>query len=286
MISEKKAFTCFLSLILYSSIYTNLLHCTFIQSDSTNNKAPIIDVLISDVKIGLNDAIGLISLPFELKQRDWIYTGAGATALVIMMTADEEIKRIIKRDQKRIFDGEYQKIPIKYGQIEYGGFFSAGIYSAGLITQWDELRVTGRLLGQSLIYSGSTVMVLRWLFGRTRPFLTDNSWDFKWFVPRFRNQAFPSGHATVAFAISTILSNRINNTFVSIGLYSLAIMDGFLQIYNDQHWLSDIVLGSLIGIGSSLYVLSREETRNNNSWKERSLKLIPTFGGVKLIYEF
>lgn len=175
MISEKKAVLFFLSLILFSDIHTNFLLCTPNQSDSTNNKAPVIDILINDLKIGFNDAVGFMTLPFELKQRDWIYTGAGATALVIFMTADEEIKRIIKRDQKRIFDGEYQKIPIKYGQIEYGGLFSAGIYGAGLITQWEELRVTGRLLGQSLIYSGSTVLILRWLFGRTRPFLTDNS---------------------------------------------------------------------------------------------------------------
>jgi membrane-associated phospholipid phosphatase len=203
------------------------------------------------------------------------------------MFADREIKRLVERDHDRTFDGKFQNIPVKFGQIEYGGIFAGGMYGIGLLSRMDGLRTTGRLLIQSLVYSGSTVMILRWAFGRTRPFLTDNSWNFNWFEPRFRMQAFPSGHATVSFTISTILSNRINNTFVTTGLFGIAILDGFYQVYAHQHWLSDIIIGSALGLGASLYVISQEEKRTGNfSQKDTGFKIIPNIGGIQVVYQF
>jgi membrane-associated phospholipid phosphatase len=100
-------------------------------------------------------------------------------------------------------------------------------------------------------------------------------------------QAFPSGHATVSFALSTILSNRIDNTFASVGLFSLAILDGFLQVYNHQHWLSDVIIGGVIGIGTSMYVISQEEKRRTVSSSDRSgLSIVPGNGGLRIVYQF
>jgi membrane-associated phospholipid phosphatase len=100
-------------------------------------------------------------------------------------------------------------------------------------------------------------------------------------------QAFPSGHATVSFALSTILSNRINNTYVSVGLFGLALLDGFLQVYNHQHWLSDIIVGGVMGIGTSMYVISQEEKRRSvSSTTQSRFSIMPGNGGIKIAYKF
>ncbi len=277
----------FLYVILLVGLWTDVLFCSERNDDSSRTRQTIPDIVVDDIKIGFHDAIGYFGAPLEFSDREWIITASGVTAATLLMFADSEIKRLVERDHRKIFAGEYQDIPVKYGQVEYGSIFAAGIYGIGLFTHLNELRITGRLLTQSLLYSGSTVMILRWAFGRTRPFLTDNSWDFNWFKPRFRMQAFPSGHATVSFALSTILSNRINNTFASVGLFSLAILDGFLQIYNHQHWFSDVIIGGVIGMSTSMYVISQEEKRKNVSSSDRSgLSIVPGNGGLRIVYQF
>lgn len=285
--SNMRSVNRFFYFILLIGLRTCLLFCSERNDDSSLTRQSIPDIVVDDIKIGFHDAVSYFGAPLEFSDREWIIAASGVTATTFLMFADREIKRIVERDHQRIFAGKYQDLPLKYGQVEYGSIFAAGIYGIGLFTHMNELRITGRLLTQSLLYSGSTVMILRWAFGRTRPFLTDNSWDFHWFEPRFRMQAFPSGHATVSFALSTILSNRIDNTFASVGLFSLAILDGFLQVYNHQHWLSDVIIGGVIGIGTSMYVISQEEKRRTVSSSDRSgLSIVPGNGGLRIVYQF
>jgi len=261
--------------------------CGRITDDSSGARLSIPGTVLYDITIGFQDAAGYAGAPLKFSGREWITAASGIAAATLIIFADEEIERLVNRDRRRIFDGKFQEIPIKYGQVEYGGIFAAGLYGAGLFTKTDGLRITGRMLGQSLIYSGSAVMILRWAFGRTRPSFTGNAWDFNWFEPRFRLQAFPSGHATVSFALSTILSDRINNTLASIGLFGLAAIDCFFQVYNHEHWLSDIIVGSVIGIGTSVYVIDQEEKRRGSApTSSGGFRILPANGGLKISYTF
>jgi hypothetical protein len=263
------------------------LFCSGNAADTSAAPRSIPAAVIEDIKTGFNDALGYAVAPLNLRSRERILAVSGVAVSAVALLADREIKRLVEKDDKRIFSGDFEKIPVKYGQVEYGSIFAGGLYGVGLLTQTDGLRITGRLLIQSIVYSGSAVMILRWVFGRTRPFLTDDTWDFNWFEPRFRKQAFPSGHATVSFALSTILSNRIKNKFATVGLFGLAVLDGFYQIYNHQHWLSDVITGGAIGIGTSLYVLSCEERRSTGSVAEgKGLSIIPGIGGFRILYHF
>jgi hypothetical protein len=277
----------FLQIILLIGLGNSVLYCSGGVDDSSMSHQSFHTIVVDDIKIGFNDALGYFGAPFYFSEREWIIFASGVAATTCIMFTDKEIKRLVEKDHRRIFAGEYQNIPVKYGQVEYGSILSAGLYGIGLFAKMDGLRITGRMLIQSLSYSGSSVMILRWAFGRTRPFLTNDSWDFNWFKPRFRMQAFPSGHATVSFALSTILSNRINNTYVSVGLFGLALLDGFLQVYNHQHWLSDIIVGGVMGIGTSMYVISQEEKRRSvSSTTQSRFSIMPGNGGIKIAYKF
>lgn len=274
--------------ILLFCFFLTILNLTafpcFTPGDSLLTQS-IPDIFFDDIKAGLSDAGSYFSLPFRFSKTEWFYTAGIIGLNALLITFDDDVKRIVNKDTKRRLSGDYLEAPVKYGQIEYANIFSIGTYATGLFLKNEDIRLAGRLLFESLSFTGTVIIVSRAVAGRSRPFITNDPWDFKGFQWRFRSQAYPSGHATVAFTISTILAERIDNLWVRIGLYGLASLDAFAQVYNNQHWFSDVVVGATLGIGTSLYILSLEEDRKNkNSSDIPKLTIIPTLNSLKFIY--
>ncbi|MEO5893661.1 MAG: phosphatase PAP2 family protein [Ferruginibacter sp.] len=106
--------------------------------------------------------------------------------------------------------------------------------------------------------------------------------------------SFPSGHTAEAFASAEFLRQEYKNVSVWYGIagYAVAATTGYLRMYNNKHWMSDVIAGAGVGIASTkiaywLYpkikhVLFKEKLRNTC--------IIPTyqnkFAGFVLIHNF
>jgi membrane-associated phospholipid phosphatase len=66
-------------------------------------------------------------------------------------------------------------------------------------------------------------------------------------------QSFPSGHTAEAFLSATFLYEEYKNVSIwyGVGGYLIAGTVGALRIYNDKHWLHDVVAGAGFGITST-----------------------------------
>ena len=64
--------------------------------------------------------------------------------------------------------------------------------------------------------------------------------------------SFPSGHTATAFMTATMLHKEYEgrSPWFSIGGYTLAALTGVSRVLNNRHWLTDVVAGAAIGIGS------------------------------------
>lgn len=67
-----------------------------------------------------------------------------------------------------------------------------------------------------------------------------------------RHNSFPSGHTATAFLTATLLHKEYGSQspWYSIGAYSAAAITGVSRILNNRHWITDVVAGAAIGIGS------------------------------------
>jgi membrane-associated phospholipid phosphatase len=68
------------------------------------------------------------------------------------------------------------------------------------------------------------------------------------------NSSFPSGHTATIFAMATVFAFYTKNN-LAICLYLLiAILVGYSRIYLSQHFLKDVLAGSMIGVTVALFV--------------------------------
>lgn len=59
--------------------------------------------------------------------------------------------------------------------------------------------------------------------------------------------SFPSGHTTTAFALFFALALLLDKKWAKCLFFFIAILVGYSRIYLSQHFLSDVLVGSIIG---------------------------------------
>lgn len=64
--------------------------------------------------------------------------------------------------------------------------------------------------------------------------------------------SFPSGHSATAFALFFGLAFMIRNNYYKVLLLLLAVVTGYSRIFLSQHFLEDVVAGSILGICSAI----------------------------------
>jgi len=137
---------------------------------------------------------------------------------------------------------------------------STGFYIHGLIAEDKTSKRIGFEIFQSFIYTGIVTTILKSSIGRARPYMNLSSKNFKPFTIKNDFNSLPSGHTSVAFSLSTILSNNVKNDYLKVAAYLPAFATAFSRMSYDKHWLSDVFLGAALGyfIGNFVHNLHEE----------------------------
>ncbi len=122
---------------------------------------------------------------------------------------------------------------------------SSGILAAGVISGRPGLRRSGGRVLASVVTAGLATGALKEITGRFRPADATDQYTFR---PFSNHDAFPSGHATVAFALATSLSAEIRRPWATAVLYAGATGTAWSRLNDHRHWLSDVVAGATVGI--------------------------------------
>jgi membrane-associated phospholipid phosphatase len=222
------------------------------------------------------------TVPLQWNSHDWLIAGGCVIFTGGAFLLDDELRELSLNNQNSFGDGLHS-LGNTYGQSRYALAFAAGVYAVGFAADDAWLRGTGIVLLQTLISAGALNLALKTLVGRSRPYVGVGNTDFHPWSWKEQYFSFPSGHAVMAFGLSSVLAGRIKNTWATIGLYSLAGITAWSRMYSDNHWLSDVVVGGAMStaIGLSLvrwYDGEREELN--------TFSLVPTPSGCTLQVRF
>lgn len=121
----------------------------------------------------------------------------------------------------------------------------------------------------SQLISAAMVLPTKQLVGEERP---DGS----------SKTSFPSGHTATAFSSAHFMFREYNETNFWLGIsgYPTAAMTGIYRIFNDKHWVGDVMTGAGIGILSTEVAYWLFPTISKwfaNKKNQASLVILPTY---------
>lgn len=244
--------------------------------------------------------------PFHMKKRDWGNFGKFAAIAITLSFADKPVQQAALRLRNQ----NTGLNTISKDVSNFGGIYEvatvAGIGAFGLISKNNKLVNTTLLSSQAYITGGAVETVLKLISGRTRPSYYAPGVEAK---PRFlgpfhkslrdadgsnENSSFPSGHATVAFAVATVFASEYKDKpIVPVIAYTAASMIGVSRITENKHWVTDVVTGAAIGYLSGKLVVKNYHRFNKYSSTEPKKNLISfalnySFGHLEpgVVYQF
>ncbi len=233
----------YVTLVLASCLLYNPPACS---QDSSGNHSAFTGVLSDDFTAFWSDAGSIFTAPLRFDGHDWVMTNLTLAGTTLLFTTDASVRSFAQRNHSDLAD-HLADVGEQYGRNINVLLISGGLYLGGLFLQEGDVRTTGRMVFESALFAGTVTTVLKSLSGRSRPALGEGELRFRGMQFSDERLSLPSGHATLAFAVSSVLSNRIHNTFASVGLYALATVTAWSRVYHDDHWLSDTFLGAVIG---------------------------------------
>lgn len=271
----------FICVILLFIINPNLL---FAQETNANKDKNLFHIAGEDFTAFYKTGAKVFTAPLHFTEKDWIITGSvvSATALGFLIDKNE---RTFWQDNRSKTLNHISDVGYFYGDIKNAAIISGAIYLGGIVSGDEKIHRMGRHLFEGLFFAGATNLVIKTVFGRSRPYTNDGPYHFKAFQTNTAHTSLPSGHITVAFTVSSVLANEIDNTYVSIILYSLAGSTFLQRMYDDKHWLSDSILAAAIGyfVGGSIVGFDEESTSKNISLNSY---LLPNGMGLNFVFNF
>ncbi len=135
-----------------------------------------------------------------------------------------------------------------YGLGAMGGI-AGGAYLLGWATDNEHERETGFLSGEAAIDSVIATEAISYMTGRERP-LVDNANGKFWKA----GTSFPSDHSAAAWSVAGIVAHEYPNPLVKFLSYGAATAVSLSRIKAEEHFPSDVAVGSAIGWLVSQYV--------------------------------
>jgi undecaprenyl-diphosphatase len=160
----------------------------------------------------------------------------------------------IGRFDQNLFLTVNQSQSVKFNKLLFyvtklGGLcFQSGLALALLL--YPPTRKLGVKLAIAQIAIAIIVQIIKAIVARVRPYnALTGIIPFK----AEKDYSFPSGHSAASFATALIISGSL--AMSSVFCFSLAACIGFSRIYIGVHYPTDVIAGSLIGLGLSFLLL-------------------------------
>lgn len=249
-------------------------------------KADEVESLDGMIKYLYRDTKHVLTSPLRWSQDDLVFFATLSVNTFALMLTDTDFQKSVQKNRIHTTD-KVSEWTNKYTK-RVANFTIGGLYLSGLVFHDRKAKETALLCLESVALAEGITKGLKYLIGRSRPFANKGAFNFdplKSPAPIY-SLSFPSGHATTAFALSSVVAEQYRSWLVRLVSYSFAVMVSLGRVNTNVHFLSDIVWGGIVGISVGRCLVKFHKKDSTPDWELISISGADNFGiGISIWLE-
>ncbi len=224
------------------------------QTELPNTPKPQPDVAIRSIpQYILRDQKAIWTSPADVKVSDleWLLPIAAGTGLAIA-TDQSAMNHVVSTNPG------FNSKNIEASNAMIGGFIATPVafYGIGHIWKVPQACEAGILSGEAMVDSVVVEQGMKLIFWRERPDMNNANGHF------FKSDAgidssFPSSHSVVAWSAAAVLAGEYPSRMAQLLIYSAAAGVSLTRVMGQQHFPSDVLVGSAAGWLVGRYVFRK-----------------------------
>lgn len=193
------------------------------------------------------DGANFATAPARWEKEDWLTVGSVAGGTAALFLLDDDIMKTVQRNRSGITDGLGDVGEIFGNEL----FVFPGLAALYLYGHGNEDKTSRKAALRSLeswFYSSAVTVALKRSFHRHRPHSGNGSGQ--WDGPGIggENLSFPSGHASTAWSVATVIATEYGDVpYVPHVAYAAASLASWSRVNAGEHWASDVFFSSFTG---------------------------------------
>lgn len=256
-----------------------------VRVEQNKSNAPFVEFNREYFKGYVTDFKNIVTAPARWDLAHWIGAGIVTGITAGLYDNDAKIQRWVLNHKTTTTDNlgdNVTSVGITYTPVLLGG-----MYLYGYVADDRKMRETVLLTVESVVLTAVFVQALKYSTQRHRPYTGDgpHAWDGIGFHGSNSKFSFPSGHASTDFAIAAVIASEYDNYIVPPLAYSIATITALSRISHNDHWSTDVFVGSAIG-----YLTGKTLVASHLTGKVSDLSLAPMINnggtGIILTYRF
>jgi PAP2 superfamily len=191
----------------------------------------------------LHDQEAIWTSPAHIRTHDlkWLLPLAAATG-VAFATDQHTMTQVVSRDPS------FNSASTNTSNVLIGGWIAVplAVYGFGHARQDEHAQQAGILTGESMVDGIVVGEILKLVFLRERPNVDNGRGQF-FYLSAGADSSFASEHSIVAWSAASALAAEYPAPWTQFALYSAATGVSLTRVMGQQHFPSDVLVGSSIG---------------------------------------
>lgn len=208
-----------------------------------------------------HDQVGIWTSPARVKAKDALWLAPFAAVTLVAFRTDATVSRDLGFSQHRLdLSHSVSDMGEGYSTVSFG----FALWSVGAFTHHSHLAETGRLSLEALADATLVDDAMKLATNRQRP--SDNTiepgefWEHG--TRGMFNSSFPSGHAISTWAFARVIAAEYPDWRVELAAYSVATAVSISRVTGQNHFPSDVIVGSTLGYLIGGYVVHHHASRS------------------------
>ena len=209
------------------------------------------------------DQKNLFTAPLRMTEKQWEWVVPGLLVGAGLIASDKTLENHVP---KNLTTASHAVTASNAGVAALAAS-GAGLFLWGHLKSNDQQRETGLLAGEAAIGALADTELIKYIAGRERPFVGTSPGRF--FVG---GDSFPSLHASVSWAIASVIAHEYPGPFTQLLAYGVAGGVSASRWAGHQHFASEVVISSALG-----WYMGRQVFRSHSRYSDADIATYGTF---------